>query len=629
MKSLVIVFSLIICLVTPLVGATEIGPGDVSGDWYSSGNPYNINGEITVPAGETLQINEDVEVVFQGHYKLIVNGYLEAVGTEASPILFTAANTVEGWHSIRFIDAPDTSHLTWCIIEYGRAVGTENNDPDGWGGGALCYNSSPEISHCTFRENSTNWHGGGIFYYASNTEITDSIFNGNNAYDGGAGFAYISNLVIRDCEIIDNVAEVSTGGFELQDSTTTVEYCTISGNYSGSFGGGMGGVWGGHLTIRHCTITGNVAADWGGGVAGDGGSGTELTMTITGNVIEGNYAGYRGGGVYAFRNCTGTIANNIICENEADLGGGGITLWLSCTMEMLNNLVIDNLSNGGGAQGGGILCMTGCTASLRNMTVYGNSATQNGGGIAVVGGSSATLMNNILWDNDAPTGSAGYIGSTDSLTISYSDVEGGQASVYKEPGSALDWGGGMIDTDPLFFDPDFGDYHLCQDPCQPGVVNDCVDAGHPFSPMIAGTTRTDCFFDEDRLDMGYHYTLVDTVTADLGCVPDSGLLPFAAQFSVTLGNAVAYDRTIAGRIDLTLAGGATYQSWRAGYTNLGPNEMFVTSWQQTLPALGSLVGANVFVLYAEDVTPPPYNQPPYPPAGDTDTCTVTVTAMTP
>ncbi len=41
-----------------------------------------------------------------------------------------------------------------------------------------------------------------------------------------------------------------------------------------------------------------------------------------------------------------------------------------------------------------------------------------------------------------------------------------------------------------------------------------------------------------------------------------------------------------------------------------------------------LTGDNRFVLIAEDVTPAPYNQPPYPPAGDSaaDACTVTGTA---
>jgi hypothetical protein len=40
------------------------------------------------------------------------------------------------------------------------------------------------------------------------------------------------------------------------------------------------------------------------------------------------------------------------------------------------------------------------------------------------------------------------------------------------------------------------------------------------------------------------------------------------------------------------------------------------------------VGLNEFRLFAADVTPAPYNQPPYPPAGDTDTdgCTITVAA---
>jgi len=37
------------------------------------------------------------------------------------------------------------------------------------------------------------------------------------------------------------------------------------------------------------------------------------------------------------------------------------------------------------------------------------------------------------------------------------------------------------------------------------------------------------------------------------------------------------------------------------------------------------VGENLFTLLAEDVTPSPYNQPPFPAAGDavSDLCTVT------
>jgi hypothetical protein len=66
----------------------------------------------------------------------------------------------------------------------------------------------------------------------------------------------------------------------------------------------------------------------------------------------------------------------------------------------------------------------------------------------------------------------------------------------------------MIDADPLFLDPLGGDYHLQQDPCQPGVINPCVDTGDPSSLMIPGTTRTDMVQDAGIVDMGYHYAIL-------------------------------------------------------------------------------------------------------------------------
>jgi hypothetical protein len=48
-----------------------------------------------------------------------------------------------------------------------------------------------------------------------------------------------------------------------------------------------------------------------------------------------------------------------------------------------------------------------------------------------------------------------------------------------------------------------------------------------------------------------------------------------------------------------------------------------------MPAIGSVIGANTFTLMAEDVTPAPYNQPPYPPAGSTCSRTHFVVATPP
>jgi hypothetical protein len=49
-----------------------------------------------------------------------------------------------------------------------------------------------------------------------------------------------------------------------------------------------------------------------------------------------------------------------------------------------------------------------------------------------------------------------------------------------------------------------------------------------------------------------------------------------------------------------------------------------TNWNQSIPALATLIGTNMFTLSAADVTPAPYNQPPYPASGDvaSDVCSV-------
>jgi len=121
-----------------------------------------------------------------------------------------------------------------------------------------------------------------------------------------------------------------------------------------------------------------------------------------------------------------------------------------------------------------------------------------------------------------------------------------------------------------------------------------------------------------------------TIEADYTCQPDSGIVPFQMQMIVTLSNRyLGQTRQLAGRIDVSLAGGLHFSSWRQGYTNVAAGDQFVAGWTQQFPAVSSLVGDNTFTLLAEDVTPAPYNQPPYPSAGDTATAGCVVTGVAP
>ena len=98
----------------------------------------------------------------------------------------------------------------------------------------------------------------------------------------------------------------------------------------------------------------------------------------------------------------------------------------------------------------------------------------------------------------------------------------------------------------------------------------------------------------------------------------AGTLPATVQLHPQLCNDDWFTRRIAGHLDLTIANGTTYTNWRAGNTNVGPGECFYGPFIINLPNLGSLKGDNIFNLVGEDVTPPPYNQPPYSPSGDSD-----------
>lgn len=109
-----------------------------------------------------------------------------------------------------------------------------------------------------------------------------------------------------------------------------------------------------------------------------------------------------------------------------------------------------------------------------------------------------------------------------------------------------------------------------------------------------------------------------TVQCHMSCTPTSGTLPFTNQFTVSLANPTDSHRVVVGRIDVTTAGGTRIANWRAGYTILSGGEIFESSWLQSFPASGAMLGHNWFDLRVVDVTHVPYNLPPFPPSGDED-----------
>jgi len=124
-------------------------------------------------------------------------------------------------------------------------------------------------------------------------------------------------------------------------------------------------------------------------------------------------------------------------------------------------------------------------------------------------------------------------------------------------------------------------------------------------------------------------TPTDTVAVSLGCTPSVITLPATVQMAATLTNLTGETRRADGRINVVTGDGTQISGWRGGYTNLSAFEVYNATWNQYLPGASTLVGTNTFTLVGADVTPAPYNQPPYLPSGDTDVDACMVVASAP
>ena len=297
-----------------------------------------------------------------------------------------------------------------------------------------------------------------------------------------------------------------------EDTTSVLTGLTLTGG-AATFGGGILCI-SSSPTITYNNITDNAATGTfpegqGGGIYCDSSSSIVSYNTITGNSAN------SGGGIY-LSDSSPTLLHNNIAENTVSVGGGGIVCSNSA-LTILNNNITDNTATLGGAGGGGIVC--------------NNS-------------SSLTVTNTNLWNDDAAEGPEIWVGNNSTLTIGYSNVEGGQTPVFVEAGSTLNWGNGMIDTDPLFRDVVGEDYHLMAVVCGDSSDSPCIDAGDPGMTDLV----LDCWggLGATRSDMGAYGGGGEPVAIeDENTNPDFASLPRAFDLAQNYPNPFNPSTTIA------------------------------------------------------------------------------------
>jgi hypothetical protein len=282
-----------------------------------------------------------------------------------------------------------------------------------------------------------SFKGGGMYNWQSSPTVTRCIFY----YNYGSGMDNEnSSPTVTHCIFAENGI-----GISFDNSSITVFTVTHS-TFSKNGGGGMEG-WNGSVVVDHCYFYKNTG--WGGY-----GGGMDCVIqdgTVTHCIFEENGANW-GGGISAW--ALNFKVTHCDFYNNSAYEGGGID---SCT-------TVSNCTfYGNSAQQGGAI---GVSDQVTNCTFYGNTA-QSGGGIYDGG----TVTNCILWENQPDQITSG--------SVNYCCVQGGY------PGT------GNIDSDPLFVDPNNGDFHLLYtSPCRDTGDNSAVTDPYDFEgdPRIAYST---------------------------------------------------------------------------------------------------------------------------------------------
>ncbi|MHC4913589.1 MAG: right-handed parallel beta-helix repeat-containing protein, partial [Planctomycetota bacterium] len=261
--------------------------------------------DITVAEDVVLTIDPGTYIEFQGHYKLIVSGIIQAVGTANDQITFTINDTTGfydldttagGWNGVRFIETPFSALLDTefrhCIFEYGKATDGDGGSEvqEDYGGAIYIYDSYEEVTFdsCIIRNCKAQWNGGAIYLgHAHNTLIQNCLFSNNSSYNGGA--MYTSQ----------------TYGMKV--------YGSLIHNNTAEYGGAI------RMGTSDCLFVNNIFANnesqyWGGALYASQG----WDIRLFNNTIVNN-KGRRGGGFYSFENLyPHHLVNNIFWGNIAE-----------------------------------------------------------------------------------------------------------------------------------------------------------------------------------------------------------------------------------------------------------------------------------------------------------------------
>ena len=284
--------------------------------------------------------------------------------------------------------------------------------------------------------------------------VGERYTSGSAIYNDGRTGGFV-NPSVQNCIFTQNYA-VGFGGAVFNNGSfngfceARFKNCLFNNNFSKNGGGAVcnWGVFGGTCTavFEFCKFVSNKTDNSGGAILSDGQVGTCEVSFINSQFIRNESILY-GGGMYNLGktgNCTPTITGCLFWANKAFSAAGVYCLGSergNSSPRITNSIFYKNEANTGGS-------------------VYANAGEDASTGNAT-GTAKPTISNCIIWDNIATT--APLLRNINGLpTISHSIVDANNCSaIHSGVGAGVTCNNGMIyNQNPLFNDPDNGDFHL-------------------------------------------------------------------------------------------------------------------------------------------------------------------------
>lgn len=178
------------------------------------------------------------------------------------------------------------THLSGFTIRNGNASS---------GGGIVCNQASPTLTHLLIENNLASEMGGGLYCYQASPRLSDVTIQDNHALEGGGMYGENASPSMLRVMISGNGANDGGGVFMTVRSSPIMQQVTINQNSANGDGGGM-------YLYNRCfplmekgSISGNRASGNGGGMFI-----RFAAPTLTGVMISGNETFGEGGAVYRY-----------------------------------------------------------------------------------------------------------------------------------------------------------------------------------------------------------------------------------------------------------------------------------------------------------------------------------------